>query len=223
MHYHMDADDRKLILGVKDRPKSTASETYGTDEIPEDLAGLMDPNLREWIKGTYAPAWIAQCAAGLTDEQQGRFKLKVDVPWQRRLKYFWQGSGKRCLGKSREYNELNTQLSILVFRRKYPHIKTYTSDKTMATTGQTNNNAIKKMTGGKKWAHLLFEALMQEDMVGHIAKESALAEITQLNTLEMYCTSKSSAWCGNNLPLTTVHQCSTPSGGTTRAPKTLAH
>lgn len=191
MHYHMDADDRKLILGVKQRPTPTASPTYGIDEIPEDLAGLLDPTLQEWIRGTYAPAWIAQCVAGLTDEQQTRFKARVDVPWQRRLKYFWQGSGKHCLGKSREYNELNTQLSILVFRRKYPRISDYLSDKTMATAEETDNDAIKQMSGGKKWAHLLFEALMQEDMVGHIAKESALAEITQLNTLEMYCTSKS--------------------------------
>lgn len=108
MHYHMDADDRKLILGVKERPTPTANPTYGIDEIPEDLAGLLDPQLQAWIKGTYAPAWIAQCAAGLTDEQQARFKIRVDVPWQRRLKYFWQGSGKHCLGKSLEYNELNT-------------------------------------------------------------------------------------------------------------------
>lgn len=65
-------------------------------------------------------------------------------------------------------------------------------------TNETNNDAIKAMSGGKKWAHLLFEALMQEDMVAHIAKESALAEITQLNTLEMYCTSKSFPWCRDN-------------------------
>ncbi|KAH9222611.1 hypothetical protein DL95DRAFT_380942 [Leptodontidium sp. 2 PMI_412] len=193
MHYHMDADDRKLILGVKERPTPTANPTYGIDDIPEDLAGLLDPQLQAWIKGTYAPAWIAQCAAGLTDEQQARFKIRVDVPWQRRLKYFWQGSGKHCLGKSREYNELNTQLSILVFRRKYPRIGDYLSDKTMATN-ETNNDAIKAMSGGKKWAHLLFEALMQEDMVAHIAKESALAEITQLNTLEMYCTMLNALW-----------------------------
>lgn len=222
MHYHMDADDRKLILGVKERPTPTANPTYGIDEIPEDLAGLLDPKLQEWIKGTYAPAWIAQCAAGLTEEQQTRFKIRVDVQWQRRLKYFWQGSGKRCLGKSREYNELNTQLSILVFRRKYPRIIDYLSDKTMATD-ETSNDAIKEMTGGKKWAHLLFEALMQEDMVAHIAKESALAEITQLNTLEMYCTSKSLSWCHDKLPVMTVHQCSTPSGRTTREPKISAH
>ncbi|KAK1566174.1 uncharacterized protein LY79DRAFT_584964 [Colletotrichum navitas] len=193
MHYHMDADDRKLILGVKERPTPTASLTYGIDEIPDDLAGLLDPKLQEWIKGTYAPAWIAQCAVGLTDEQESRFKVRVDVPWQRRLKYSWQGSGKRCLGKSREYNELNTQLSILVFRRKYPCISDYLSDKTMATE-ETNNDAIKAMSGGKKWAHLLFEALMQEDMVAHIAKESALSEITQLNTLEMYCTMLNALW-----------------------------
>lgn len=189
MHYHMDDKDRKDILGVQVRPKSTASGTYGFDEIPEDLASLMDPKLQEWIKGTYAPAWIAQCAAGLTDDQQKRFKLKVDPASQRYPKYFWQGSGKRCLGMSREYNELNTQLSILVFPRKYPHITDYTSDKTMATD-QTSNEAIKRMSGGKEWAHLLFDELMHEDMLVHIGKESALAEITQLNTLEMYCTSK---------------------------------
>lgn len=77
----------------------------------------------------------------------------------------------------------------MVFPRKYPHITDYTNDKTMATD-QTSNEAIKRMSGGKEWAHLLFDELMHEDMLAHIAKESALAEITQLNTLEMYCTSK---------------------------------
>ncbi|KAH7413881.1 hypothetical protein DE146DRAFT_731458 [Phaeosphaeria sp. MPI-PUGE-AT-0046c] len=194
MHYHMDADDRQFILGVKERPTPTTKATYNIDEIPEDLAGLMATELQEWIKGTYAPAWVAQCAAGLTEEQQTRFKLRVDVPQQRRLKYFWQGSGKHCLGKSRQYNELNTQLSILAFRCKYPRIVDYLSDKTMATDEDTNNDAIKQMSGGKKWAHLLFEELMKENMVGHIAKESALSEITQLNTLEMYCTMLNALW-----------------------------
>jgi hypothetical protein len=47
MHYNMDTNDQKLILGVKERLKSTASPTYSINEIPEDLAGLLDPKLQE--------------------------------------------------------------------------------------------------------------------------------------------------------------------------------
>jgi trans-2-enoyl-CoA reductase len=74
----------------------------------------------------------------------------------------------------------------------------------MMASDEMSDEVIKEMSGGKKWTHLLFEALMQEDMVAHIAKEFALAEITQLNTLEMYCTSKFFLYCCDKLSLMTV-------------------
>ncbi|KAF4339123.1 ubiA prenyltransferase family domain protein [Fusarium beomiforme] len=85
MHYYMDDDDRKLILGAEKRPVATGSSTYGINEIPEDLADMLHPDLQQWIKSTYAPVWIAQCAATLTDEQMTRFNIWVDVKWQQRV------------------------------------------------------------------------------------------------------------------------------------------
>lgn len=189
MHYHMNEDDRKGILGVEYKPTVTSLASYGPDELPSDVADELDASISSWIKDTYAPSWIAQNVASMTPDQKKTFNIQFDLVWQRRLKYFREGSGKHCLSQCREYNLLNTQLATLAFRRRYPRIMTYIQDKTTVTTESTDEN-LKGMIGGKKWAHLLFEGLMTKDMVGQIARESQLAEITKINTLEMYCTSE---------------------------------
>ncbi|KAL7946860.1 hypothetical protein V8C42DRAFT_364147 [Trichoderma barbatum] len=185
MHYHMDEDDRKGILGIEHKPTVTSLASYGPDELPSDVADELDADISSWIKNTYAPSWIAENASTLTPEQQRAFNIQVDLVWQRRLKYFREGSGKHCLSRCKEYNLLNTQLATLAFRRRYPRIMTYIQDKTQVTTESTDEK-LKGMIGGKKWAHLLFEGLMTTDMIGQIARESQLAETTKINTLEMY-------------------------------------
>ena len=176
MLYHMNDEDRDKILKVG-KPIVSDSPIFSPETLPSELGEALDPNLRKWIKDKYAMAWIAQNIASMPTEQKKVFNITVDNRSQRRLDYFWRGGGKGCLSQSTEYNNLNTQIAVSCLRRKYLKVLDYIRDKA-EITNESIDTKLRGMTGGKKWAHLLFESLMTVPMVEQIARESALSEIT---------------------------------------------
>ena len=182
MLYHMDKNDRE-ILGYHEPPLISDSDSMNT--LPYAAADGLDQQMREWIREKYAPAYVLQSFASTTlNEQQlkDNFNINFDNKKKRRLEYFWRGNGKGCLSRSGHYDALNRTLTKIAFRRRYPKIKDYLEDlKPIETEGpkaETQDQGLKGFVGGQKWAHLLFEDLMQEHWVKQIAEQAKIVGIT---------------------------------------------
>jgi hypothetical protein len=198
MLYHLSPSDRK-VLGYNEPPE--VSDTNTLTAIPSAAANGLDEALRDWIRDTYGPAYILQnfANASFTDQQLiDNFGIKFGQKLKKKLDYFWRGSGAKCLSRSREYDRLNHTLTMIAFRRRYPRIQDYLQDMRPITTEgddrETDDQTLKGFAGGKKWAHLLYEDLIQEHWVKRIAEQSIATEITKLNLLETYCTILQALW-----------------------------
>ena len=119
----------------------------------------------------------------LTEEQLLKnFNVPFDAKARKRLEYFWRGHGKGCLSRSPIYDRLNETMTKIAFQRKYPRIRDYLEDAAPLTTegvdADSQDPKLGGLTGGKKWAHLLFQDLMQEHWIDQIAGESKFMQIT---------------------------------------------
>lgn len=138
--------------------------------------------MRKWIRETYANAYIAQNLESIPDDQLKAANIRYTSADIKRLSYFWTGSGKGCLVKSKFYSDLNTEASIASFCVEYPDITRYLKDTAPPLIGTSANSETSKteyggMREGEKWAHLLFDALMATE-IPRLAEGSKIVQFT---------------------------------------------
>ncbi|KAK7419301.1 hypothetical protein QQX98_003453 [Neonectria punicea] len=107
MLFHMNEDDRTTFL-----------QTVPPANLPIDLGANLPQELKDWIHGTYAPAYVSfMISQAKSANATWRYPLtdaEKDKIW-----YWWSGSGDKCLAKSSEYNKLNALTSVYAMRQLY--------------------------------------------------------------------------------------------------------
>ncbi|KAJ5587160.1 uncharacterized protein N7459_002925 [Penicillium hispanicum] len=103
MYYHM---DQKQLDDFTIRGRPT--------QLPSQLTTQLDPNLREWLKNTYAPAFIAQNISQI-EKYSDRFKDNE----REKVWYWWAGNGDKCLAHTKEYTQINAITSSYAMKTKY--------------------------------------------------------------------------------------------------------
>ncbi|KPM46112.1 hypothetical protein AK830_g409 [Neonectria ditissima] len=103
MYYHMDKKQLETFTS-RGRP----------DHLPSELTTQLDPDLKQWLKDTYAPAFITRNISQL-EKYKVNFKGNdIEKVW-----YWWAGNGDRCLAHNKEYTQLNTISSAYAMKKKY--------------------------------------------------------------------------------------------------------
>lgn len=103
MLYHMDQDDRDQFT-TENKPTN----------LPTELAEGLGRDLKTFLHDKYAPAWLCQSFAA-SDKYADQFTSQQ----QKKLWYWWHGNGKRCLARSKEYNDINKLTSVHGVRAAY--------------------------------------------------------------------------------------------------------
>ncbi|RAQ44153.1 hypothetical protein AFGD_012535 [Aspergillus flavus] len=90
MYYHMDDKQREDLT---DQAKPT--------DLPSSLAGDLPADVKQFLREKYAPAFLCQMVK--RDKKYGTY---FSDKQKARLWYWWNGNGKTCLAKSKEYAQL---------------------------------------------------------------------------------------------------------------------
>ncbi|KAF4177844.1 hypothetical protein CNMCM7927_002823 [Aspergillus lentulus] len=90
MYYHMDDKQREDLT---DQAKPT--------DLPSSLAGDLPADVKQFLREKYAPAFLCQMIK--RDKKYGTY---FSDKQKARLWYWWNGNGKTCLAKSKEYAQL---------------------------------------------------------------------------------------------------------------------
>ncbi|KAI0886716.1 uncharacterized protein GGS22DRAFT_116844 [Annulohypoxylon maeteangense] len=96
MLYHMNDDDRQSFLSAS-KP----------NDLPTELADGLDSELKDFLRNKYAVAFLCNSFSG-SDKYSSSFTAQE----QKNLWYWWQGNGKSCLSRSKEYNTINDLTSV---------------------------------------------------------------------------------------------------------------
>ncbi|KAI0480015.1 hypothetical protein F4859DRAFT_530101 [Xylaria cf. heliscus] len=96
MLYHMNADDRDKFL-----------KAGKPDDLPYDLADGLDADFKDFIRNKYAVAFLCN-SFGDSHTYANRFTSNE----QKKLWYWWQGNGRSCLSRSKEYNQISNLTSV---------------------------------------------------------------------------------------------------------------
>ncbi|KAJ5738025.1 hypothetical protein N7493_001180 [Penicillium malachiteum] len=68
-------------------------------KLPQGMANHLDPDLKTWLKETYASAYISLQIANFSTSQVKDWveEAKLTDADIKRIRYWWGGKGKNCL------------------------------------------------------------------------------------------------------------------------------
>ncbi|KAJ5546864.1 hypothetical protein N7494_004449 [Penicillium frequentans] len=140
MLYHMDDTQREKILR---EPKPLVPL-----ELPCALARDLQRNLKTFFKERYAPAFICRYV-GRTPKYLKSFTDKEI----KNLWYWWEGSGKKSLSQSVEYNDINVMASRVAMLSTYESkLKVYLDNRPHEWAKKLHDNLINNKRMLRNWA-----------------------------------------------------------------------
>ncbi|KAH6856235.1 hypothetical protein B0I37DRAFT_389573 [Chaetomium sp. MPI-CAGE-AT-0009] len=150
MYFHMEQDDLNNILNQAQ-----------PDSLPDHLGRNLESNLRNWIRDTYSPAYTALTIANSfnTKTWQSKFTDKE----RKRILYFWQGNGPKCLSNAQEYKELNKLAVRQAMLQLYPILGQFVTDDGPGWAAKYYEEVLKNKVHAK-----------EELLAGNIHAETAL-------------------------------------------------
>ena len=150
MLFHMSDSDLNNFTGEV-RP----SQGTGADQIPSSLGSNLETQIASWIQNSYTPMWIAKRVISMSDTVQKTWRVQFTDAEKKRINYFWTGKGKTCMSQAPEYNMLNQLTASAALRQVSPRLAQYADD---PTVDQTAGSKTQGMSGGKRWAEVLFNS-----------------------------------------------------------------
>ncbi|KAF5647461.1 hypothetical protein F52700_1321 [Fusarium sp. NRRL 52700] len=134
MFYHMDQSHASLL----------SSKDKETRQVPDHLGRNLPSHLSKWIKETFGPAYTClQIAQNLqTREWQSNFTDDE----KKKILYFWQGQGPKCLARCPENATLNRMCLLEALKQLFPVLQKFVND------------------GGEKWAQEYLDQLLNVKM-----------------------------------------------------------
>ncbi|KAH7071580.1 hypothetical protein BKA63DRAFT_419262 [Paraphoma chrysanthemicola] len=138
--FHMTDDDRQQFIGEQ---KPAEGDEVG--QLPVDLGTNLEENAKEWVKGTYIPAFIGRMIIETDAATKKTWRRSLTAQEEKKIAYFWTGKGKTCLSQSKIYtrlNEIAQRNAILRQPTTGARLKECLADTVKDTDGAT---------GGKKW------------------------------------------------------------------------
>jgi len=179
MTYYMKDDDRKNLLGQEKVPP-VSDDPERPDALPTELSTL-DDDLANWLKNTYANAFIAYTWSQRTKEDQQKAKAVFADKERDKLIYFWKGKGKNSLSQQPEYLKLNRIATRLALRQKVPRLTKYINDVEKFEADDEFVKAhpdMKDLIGGEKWAQKLFYHCLTTDVTAVLQSNLKIATAT---------------------------------------------
>nr|RBQ92859.1 hypothetical protein FVER53263_01741 [Fusarium verticillioides] len=144
MFYHMDQGHASLL----------SSKDKETRQLPDHLGSNLPSDLSKWIKETFGPAYTCLQIAQSLQTREWRSNFTDDE--KKKILYFWQGQGPKCLARSRENATLNRLCLLEALKQLFPVLRKFIND------------------GGEKWAQAYLDQLLNvkmddivEDMEGN--------------------------------------------------------
>ncbi|KAI1050275.1 hypothetical protein LB506_001923 [Fusarium annulatum] len=134
MFYHMDQGHASLL----------SSKDKETRQLPDHLGGNLPSNLSKWIKETFGPAYTCLQIAQSLQTREWRSKFTDDE--KKKILYFWQGQGPKCLVKCPENATLNRLCLLEALKQLFPVLQKFIND------------------GGEKWAQAYLDQLLNVKM-----------------------------------------------------------
>lgn len=144
MFYHMNQSHASLL----------SSKDKDTRQLPDHLGSNLPSNLSKWIKETFGPAYTCLQIAQSLQTREWRSNFTDDE--KKRILYFWQGQGPKCLARCPENSTLNRLCLLEALKQLFPVLQKFIND------------------GGEKWAQAYLDQLLNvkmddivEDMEGN--------------------------------------------------------
>ncbi|KAF4958438.1 hypothetical protein FGADI_2360 [Fusarium gaditjirri] len=144
MFYHMDQSHASLL----------SSKDKDARQLPDHLGSNLPSNLSNWIKETFGPAYTCLQIAQSLQTREWRSKFTDDE--KKKILYFWQGQGPKCLARCPENAMLNRLCLLEALKQLFPVLQKFIND------------------GGEKWAQAYLDQLLNvkmddivEDMEGN--------------------------------------------------------
>ncbi|EXM08776.1 hypothetical protein FOIG_01838 [Fusarium odoratissimum NRRL 54006] len=134
MFYHMDQSHASLL----------SSKDKDTRQLPDHLGSNLPSNLFKWIKETFGPAYTCLQIAQSLQTREWRSNFTDDE--KKRILYFWQGQGPRCLARCPENSTLNRLCLLEALKQLFPVLQNFIND------------------GGEKWAQAYLDQLLNVKM-----------------------------------------------------------
>ncbi|KAL9566594.1 hypothetical protein ACKAV7_009509 [Fusarium commune] len=144
MFYHMDQSHASLL----------SSKDKDTRQLPDHLGNNLPSNLSKWIKETFGPAYTCLQIAQSLQTREWRSNFTDDE--KKKILYFWQGQGPKCLARCPENSMLNRLCLLEALKQLFPVLQKFIND------------------GGEKWAQAYLDQILNvkmddivEDMEGN--------------------------------------------------------
>ncbi|KAF4550710.1 Hypothetical protein D9617_16g014990 [Elsinoe fawcettii] len=126
MQWHMDDNEREIFFGATQQPP----------DLPVELTTLLPTNVANWVKDTYARAYI--CSMMSANPGSIRSNYQFTAAERKQVRYFWTGHGAGTLAQSAEYKLLDRAIQRASLRKLYPPVQ----DAYAAGTGVQTSNSL---------------------------------------------------------------------------------
>ncbi|PWY76258.1 hypothetical protein BO70DRAFT_430745 [Aspergillus heteromorphus CBS 117.55] len=103
MFYQMDDGNREDFT-TQGKPTS----------LPYSLADGLSQELKDFLHDKYAPAYLCRSVV-MTEKYETKFTDKE----RKKLWYWWEGNGDKCLAKSKEYTDINSLTTIEAMKQSH--------------------------------------------------------------------------------------------------------
>ncbi|KAF5540996.1 hypothetical protein FMEXI_8148 [Fusarium mexicanum] len=134
MFYHMDQSHASLL----------SSKDKETRQLPDHLGSNLPSDLSKWIKETFGPAYTCLQIAQSLQTREWRSNFTDDE--KKKILYFWQGQGPKCLARSQENATLSRLCLLEALKQLFPVLQEFIND------------------GGENWAQAYFDQLLKVKM-----------------------------------------------------------
>ena len=132
----------------------------------------------------YIPMWIANRIMAISEEKVASWCYKFDTEERKRIRYWWTGTGKKCMSKDPFYCRLNELSSRIATLRMVPELKDYINNTNSGSTAATKLLLdTKGLTGGKRWATALYNYHGFGPGLAQLAQKSSEKKLQKICTL----------------------------------------
>ncbi|KAM0087645.1 hypothetical protein ACKRZS_000177 [Fusarium odoratissimum] len=120
----------------------------------------------------------------MSDEKVAGWRYKFETAERKRIRYWWTGSGKKCMSQDPFYCRLNEMCSRIATIRIVPELKSFINDTNNGSTIATKLLMdTKGLTGGKRWAAALCNYHGICPGIAQLAQKSSEKKLQKVCTL----------------------------------------
>lgn len=146
-----------------DREKFTSRSK--PDNLPLSLADNLPTKLKDFFHDKYAPAFLCRSISSFE-----KYSKKFTDTEKKKLWYWWEGNGDKCLSQSQEYNDINNLTSIEAMRILY---------------SKEFDAFFDSAEGPVKWAQKL-KAKLEQDAIMNYFLQDPIKHVSFLPTASIY-------------------------------------